>query len=29
MTILIVGDPERIGRDALAGLGPVTVLEPR
>lgn len=26
MTILVVGDPERIGREALAGLGPVTVL---
>jgi zinc protease len=29
MTILVVGDPERIGRDALAGLGPVTLLEAR
>lgn len=29
MTILVVGDPERIGRDALAALGPVTVVEPR
>jgi len=29
MTILVVGDPDRIGRDALARLGPVTVLEPR
>ncbi len=28
MIILVVGDPDRIGRDALAGLGPVTVLEP-
>ncbi len=27
MTILIVGDPDRIGRDALATLGPVTILE--
>jgi zinc protease len=27
MTILVVGDPDRIGRDALAGVGPVTVLE--
>lgn len=27
MTILVVGDAERIGRDALARLGPVTVLE--
>jgi zinc protease len=26
MTILVVGDPDRIGRDALASLGPVTVL---
>ena len=26
MTIMVVGDPERIGREALAGLGPVTVL---
>lgn len=26
MTILVVGDPERIGREALAALGPVTVL---
>ena len=29
MTILVVGDPDRIGRDALARLGPVTVLEPQ
>jgi len=29
MMILVVGDPNRIGREALAGLGPVTVLEPR
>lgn len=29
MMILVVGDPDRIGREALAGLGPVTVLEPR
>jgi predicted Zn-dependent peptidase len=28
MTILVVGDPDRIGREALARLGPVTVLEP-
>ena len=27
MTILVVGDPDRIGRDTLAGLGPVTVLQ--
>ena len=27
MTILVVGDPDRIGRQALAGLGPVTVLQ--
>ncbi|MEQ1856855.1 MAG: pitrilysin family protein [Longimicrobiales bacterium] len=27
MTILVVGDPERMGRDALATLGPVTVLQ--
>lgn len=27
MTILIVGDPDRMGRQALATLGPVTVLE--
>lgn len=27
MTILVVGDPERIGWDALRSLGPVTVLE--
>jgi len=27
MTILVVGDPERIGMDALEGLGPVTVLD--
>jgi predicted Zn-dependent peptidase len=27
MIILIVGDPERIGRDAIEALGPVTVLE--
>jgi zinc protease len=26
MTILVVGDPARIGRDALASLGPVTTL---
>jgi zinc protease len=29
MTILIVGDPDRVGRDALARLGPVTLLEPQ
>jgi zinc protease len=29
MTILVVGDPARIGRDALATLGPVVVLEIR
>jgi zinc protease len=29
MTILVVGDPARIGRDALATLGPVVVLDPR
>jgi len=29
MTILVVGDPDRIGRDALAVIGPVTVLAPR
>ena len=29
MTILIVGSPERIGLDALATLGPVTVIEVR
>lgn len=29
MTILVVGDPERMGWEALAALGPVTVLEPR
>jgi zinc protease len=29
MTILIVGDPDRIGREALEGLGPVTLLEGR
>lgn len=29
MTILVVGDPERMGREALAALGPVTILEPR
>jgi hypothetical protein len=29
MTILVVGDPERIGRERLAELGPVTVLETR
>lgn len=29
MTILVVGDPDRIGWDALAQLGPVTVLEPQ
>ncbi|HSH75990.1 MAG TPA: pitrilysin family protein [Longimicrobiales bacterium] len=28
MTILVVGDPERIGREALDALGPVTVLAP-
>ncbi len=28
MIILVVGDPDRIGRDALATLGPVTILEP-
>jgi len=28
MIILVVGDPDRIGRDALAKLGPVTILEP-
>ena len=27
MSILVVGDPDRIGREALAALGPVTVLE--
>lgn len=27
MSILVVGDPERIGREALARLGPVTVLD--
>jgi zinc protease len=27
MTILLVGDPDRLGRAALAALGPVTVLE--
>ena len=27
MTILVVGDPDRIGRDALAALGPVTILD--
>ncbi|MCG6956519.1 MAG: insulinase family protein [Gemmatimonadetes bacterium] len=26
MTILVVGDPDRIGRDGLASLGPVTIL---
>jgi zinc protease len=29
MTIMVVGDPDRIGTDAWAGLGPVTVLEVR
>jgi predicted Zn-dependent peptidase len=29
MTILVVGDPERIGRERLAELGPVTVLDTR
>jgi hypothetical protein len=29
MTMLVVGDPDRIGRAALASLGPVTVLDPR
>ena len=29
MTILVVGDPDRIGRDALATLGPVTRIEVR
>lgn len=29
MTILVVGDPDRIGRDALAALGPVTRIEVR
>ena len=29
MMILIVGDPDRIGRDALEALGPITVLEVR
>jgi zinc protease len=29
MTILLVGDPDRMGREALAALGPVTVLRPR
>jgi len=29
MTILVVGDPERIGTEALEGLGPVTILEVR
>jgi predicted Zn-dependent peptidase len=28
MTILVVGDPDRVGRAALESLGPVTVLEP-
>jgi predicted Zn-dependent peptidase len=28
MIILVVGDPERIGREALERLGPVTVLDP-
>jgi len=27
MAILIVGDPDRIGREELETLGPVTVLE--
>jgi predicted Zn-dependent peptidase len=27
MTILVVGDPERIGRESLASLGPVTIWE--
>ena len=27
MTILVVGDPDRIGRNALATLGPVTTIE--
>ncbi|HSG09556.1 MAG TPA: pitrilysin family protein [Longimicrobiales bacterium] len=27
MTILVVGDPDRMGPDALASLGPVTILE--
>jgi hypothetical protein len=27
MTILVVGDPDRMGWDALASLGPVTILE--
>jgi zinc protease len=27
MTILVVGDPDRMGRDALATLGPVTILD--
>lgn len=29
MTILVVGDPDRMGWDALAAFGPVTILEPR
>ena len=29
MTILVVGDPERIGRAALGSLGPVTVIDAR
>ena len=29
MTILVVGDPDRIGRNALATLGPVTTIEVR
>jgi zinc protease len=28
MSILVVGDPQRIGREALARLGPVTVIDP-
>lgn len=28
MTILVVGDPERIGREGLESLGPVTILDP-
>jgi hypothetical protein len=29
MTIMVVGDPERIGREALAELGQITLLEAR
>ena len=28
MTILVVGDPDRIGREALASLGPITIWDP-